>query len=123
MRVVRNVLIAIIFSSVLGCKKEKLEVDGVLIRIENASTKIFTSVHVNSGGGENNYSNILPGRTSNYLQYTTAYRYGYIKVIASGKEYVLQPFDYVGETPLEEGNYTYVIDIESEDLTLVFEED
>ena len=106
--------------SLSGCKNDDPELVGVLIRIENVSSKTFSSVYVDTGGSENTYLNILPGGTSKFLSYETAYRYGYIKVIASGKEYVVQPFDYVGETPLEDGRYTYVLGIESENLTLTF---
>ena len=115
-------LLIVTFLSISRCKSDNPEIDGILIRIENSSSKTFSSVYVNSGGSENTYFNIAPGRTSKFLSYKTAYRYGYIKVITSGSDYVIQPFDYVGEIPLEDGEYTYVLGIESENLTFNFVE-
>ncbi|WP_425389614.1 hypothetical protein [Ekhidna sp.] len=116
-------MILMSFLFLMGCESDSLEGDRLLIRIHNSSGQIFESVYVSSGDSDNTYLNITPGKFSNYQPYEIAYRYGYVKVISSDKEYVIQPFDYVGETPLGNGRYTYALSIESENLSLQFIED
>ena len=84
----------------------------MVIQVQNASTYQFETVYVNTSGGENNYGTLRAGASSSYLGgYIKAYSYAYIKVVINGEELVLQPIDYVGETPLEAGNYTYVVNV------------
>ena len=45
-----------------------------------------------------------------YQTFDLAYRYAFVELEIDGKTYTLQPIDYVGETPLENGNYTYSIE-------------
>ena len=102
----------------IGCfcascqKANDLEPQGITIRIRNASPYAFESVYVNTSGGENTYGPLAAGKSSQYLGgYTQAYRYAYVKVVINGQELVLQPIDYVGETPLSQGSYTYAIGV------------
>lgn len=60
------------------------------------------------------YGDIAPGENSSYTDISKAYRYAYVEAIAGDKKVVLQPIDYVGESYLEEGKYTYVLDIHEE---------
>lgn len=109
-----------------GCsKKDTAENDAVLIRIKNTSTFNYEKVVVNTGGGENNYGSIPSGQFSEYKEFTSAYRYAYIRLEINGQTALLQPFDYVGETPLEDGKYTYEVSVDgtSGSLALVFKED
>ncbi len=113
----------------LACEKETLSVGegDVLIRIENNSSYRFKDIFVRGIIGENNYGNLSAGRTSDYKAFTEIYRYAYIKLSINGREYILQPIDFVGETPLADGKYTYqisVADINSEwGLNLTLRED
>ena len=122
MKAIRILFLFVIF---ISCDKneESVDLDKVKIRIVNASAQIFQSVYVSSGRGENTYLEISPGESSNYKPYEEAYEYGYIKVTVSGSEYVIQPFDYVGETVLKPGKYSYILGIVDNNLTLKFTED
>ena len=81
----------------------------VRIRIKNNSTITFDTVQV--GAVKNVYSDIEPGQFSSYLTYETAYTYNYIEIVSGDEVFVLQPIDFVGETPLEMGFYTYELDV------------
>jgi hypothetical protein len=125
----KNLVLALLFCLGFCClscdKASDLEPQGVVIRVRNASSYPFETVYVNTSGGENNYGPLAAGKSTQYLgNYTKAYRYANIKVVIAGQELVLQPFDYVGETPLTPGNYTYVIgvtDLARKQLSLQFE--
>ncbi|RSK47758.1 hypothetical protein [Hymenobacter rigui] len=93
-----------------SCKKE--DSGEIRIRVKNASSYRFESVYVNTSGGENEYGPLAAKQVSDYAVYKGAYNYAYIKVVINGREMSLQPTDYVGETPLDPGKYTYVVDVE-----------
>jgi hypothetical protein len=52
------------------------------------------------------------GEFSAYKSFDLAYRYAFIELSADGVTYTLQPIDYVGETPLDRGDYAYQLDLE-----------
>lgn len=79
------------------------------IRLANRSGYNFTNIVVDTSTGENSFDNLLPGQKSKYKTFERAYRYAFIEVDIAGKTYTIQPIDYVGESPLENGNYTYEI--------------
>lgn len=81
------------------------------IRIKNISFFDFDEVEVVAPSGIANYGAVAVQATSGYQSFTEAYRYASIKVTVDDKDYVLQPFDYVGESPLGVGNFTYIIDV------------
>ena len=83
----------------------------VQIRIENISQSDFTDVYADTSGGTHDFGDVKAGHTSDYASFDMAYRYAYIQLKVGTQVYTLQPIDYVGETPLEEGNYTYAIDV------------
>ena len=66
---------------------------------------------VNTSSGNTNFENINSQETTNYKTFEMAYRYAFVELEIDGEKYTSQPIDYVGETPLENGNYTYEIDI------------
>ena len=105
-----------------GCTKDVL-----LIRIENDSISMFNQVRINPDDNETMFGDLAPGETSAFKPFEKAYRYAQVKLVIEGKEYILQPIDYVGETPLENGKYTYIIgvgDLESPyGLTIDLRED
>lgn len=101
--------IGILFAS---CTDNDDEVNAVNIRIRNLSDIPFDEVQV--GDQEILYTDIAPDSYSDYLEYETAYRYAYIAITAGEESYVLQPVDYVGETALPLGLYTYELDITAE---------
>ena len=92
------------------------------IRVKNVSLYDFDDVEVVAPGGMAHYGQVLIQESSAYQSFTEAYRYSFINVIIDGQDFVLQPIDYVGETPLGPGKFTYVIDVpdlESTGITLL----
>ena len=85
---------------------------------------VRTWLVVQVGGDEFVLIDVSSGSFSEYLEYETAYEYAYIQIKSGTESYVLQPIDFVGETPLEIGFYTYVLDVsEDGDVSLVFMRD
>lgn len=94
-----------------GCSKKET-IDAVLIRVKNASTLTFTNVYVNTSGGENNYGDLAAGQISEYKEFTYAYPYAYVRFEIDGQTRQLQPIDYVGESLLDNGKYTYELTVD-----------
>lgn len=113
------VLVVIFFT---GCTDRDDNLDGVNIRIKNESNVTYDQVQV--GSEEMLHEKIGPDKYSGYLQYETAYKYAYVNIKVGEENYVLQPIDFVGETPLENGFYTYGLNItEAGDVILNFSVD
>ncbi len=81
----------------------------VQIRIKNASQYNYSNILVNTNGGENNYGNISASKTTKYGGFDFAYRYAFVELKINGQIFTIQPIDYVGETKLTPGKYTYEI--------------
>ena len=102
--------------------------DLLLLRIKNTSQFDYTDVVVNTSGGEHNYGTISSNQSSDYKAFDLAYRYAFVELKIDGSTYTIQPIDYVGETPLDNGKYTYEINATNSGdqysrLTLTLEED
>lgn len=98
----------------------------VLIRVENVSQFNYTKLVVNTSGGEQEYGNLGTGQISVYKDFDFAYEYAIVSLVIDGEILTLQPIDYVGETKLPNGKYTYQIDVittPQPHLSLVFIED
>ncbi|MCM4169677.1 hypothetical protein KCTC52924_02274 [Arenibacter antarcticus] len=95
-----------------GCTDRDDDLSGVKIRVKNESSFNFDKVQV--GEAAMLHTNIAPGNFSRYLEYKTAYNYAYINITVGDENYILQPIDFVGETPLPEGFYTYGLKISEE---------
>jgi hypothetical protein len=67
---------------------------------------------INTTTGAVNFGNLNSGQKTEYKIFKKAYRYAYVKLEIDGKTFTLQPIDYVGETVLKNGNYTYQIDVD-----------
>lgn len=80
----------------------------ILIRVENASAVDFTNIILNTDA-DYDYGDLAAGALTDYQAHGTAYRYAYISLEIQQLQYVIQPIDYVGEAPLEPGEYTYVL--------------
>lgn len=113
--------------SLVGCSDDSGFDTGVGLRIVNQSSVDFDNVLVSSGGAGQNFGPLKSGRTSEYLNYESIYRYGYILIDAGDKQYVLQPIDYVGEKKYEKGDFSYLVNINNPDdqwsVSLEFRED
>ncbi len=62
-------------------------------------------------GGENQNGTLEPGATSSYLPFNEAYRYAHVRLQIDGQEFMIMPIDYVGETKLAKGKYTYTLTV------------
>lgn len=126
----KKLLILIIsIVALFGCTNDDdNNLTGVNIRLSNVSKYKFQNIIVNTTSGNVNFGNLDSGQKSAYKQFEKAYRYAFVELEIDGKKYTLQPIDYVGETLLEDGKYTYKIDAtDSNDqyarLSLTFVED
>ncbi len=81
----------------------------ILLRVKNISQFEFKDVLVNTSGGEQSFGNIDISQDSDYKSFDFAYRYAFIELKIDGNTYTIQPIDYVGETKLDNGKYTYEV--------------
>jgi hypothetical protein len=95
------------------------------IRVANRSQTNFTSVRVGFPSGDVEYGPLAAGAASAYESVERAYRYAFVEVMIGDRRLVMQPIDYVGETPLGGGRYTYAIGLSEggDRLTLELETD
>ncbi|AEM70973.1 hypothetical protein Murru_1934 [Allomuricauda ruestringensis DSM 13258] len=56
------------------------------------------------------YENLGSGELSAYQLVAKAYSYAFVELEIDGETYTIQPIDYVGESTLSSGYYTYQID-------------
>ena len=92
----------------------------VEIRVANASAVSFDRVVVGFPRQKVDYGALAALSQSSYRTVEEAYPYAYVEVHRAGEKLVLQPIDYVGETLLKSGRYTYVLDLDASgrELTL-----
>ena len=96
----------------------------VNVRVANNSSFAFGRVEVVFPENEVDFGSVSAHGVSEYAPVVTAYRYAYIEVEIGGEVLKIQPIDYVGETPLGPGRYTYQLNVTVEGhLTLEFRED
>lgn len=100
----------------VGCSNSD-DTSGVNIRVKNVSNIDFDKAQV---GDENHvHTDLAANDFSEYLAYEMAYEYAYIKINSGSENFVLQPIDFVGETPLKSGFYTYELDVSEDDNVLL----
>jgi len=109
----KKLLILIILSVALfSCNDDDdNNLTGLKIRLSNVSHYKFQNIVVNTTTGNVNFEDLNSGQKSAYKEFEKAYRYAYVELEINGKKYTLQPIDYVGETLLANGKYTYKIDV------------
>ena len=90
--------------------------DGTHIRLRNSSSFDLTAVTFRPGQAEIKFARIDGGEVTNYVPVANAYSYGYLDVLVDGARRVIQPIDYVGESYIGEGRFTYVISIDPSTL-------
>ena len=114
----------ILLSALLaGCTSSSGPHDGPEIRIANRSDRDFASVLVRFPSDDVHYGAVAAGRATEYRQVDQAYRYAYVEVRVGDDRIVLQPIDFVGETLLSPGRYTYVLTLREGGLQLDLEHD
>lgn len=101
----------IVFTLLLfNCSKDN-ETNQVRLRVSNTSAYDYKNIIVRS----NSFNNLNAGGTSDYQIFEYAYRYDFIELQIDGKTYTIQPIDFVGESKLKNGDYTYAIDASNSD--------
>ena len=112
-------LLVIVFSAIflISCTDRDDEVEAVNIRVRNLSTWTFDRLQV--GEPDKVHEMVAPDAFTEYLEYEEAYRYAYLEILSGAETFVLQPIDFVGETPLPIGLYTYELDITEEGEVLL----
>lgn len=83
----------------------------VEIRITNSSHLPMGDILVSFPEKDVNYGNLAPGESSSYQTISKAYRHAYVELIIDDKLVRLVPNDYVGESYLEKGSYTYILSL------------
>lgn len=106
---------------ICSCENEvsKTNQTELKIRIENLSQFDYKNIRVNPSNGVVNYGDLEAGQSSEYQVFELAYAYAFIELEIEGKTYTIQPIDYVGATPLKNGEYSYQID--ANDLEMQYE--
>jgi len=95
---------------------------GVEVRVANRSDRDFDQVDVTFGSEKVSYGPVAQGTTSDYREaQEEAYRYALVVVTAGGETFRFQPIDFVGETPLAPGRYTYALNIDPNDRQLTID--
>ena len=82
------------------------------IRVRNDSKVDFKNVVV----GGKKYGDIKSGASAGYETWGTAYRYSSVSLLTAFKPMESMAVDYVGERPLGDGQFTYVLVIKDGDL-------
>jgi hypothetical protein len=125
MSILRSLWIGIVVLGLVagGCTTAKdSAADGVELRVANRSDRDFDTVDVTFMGGTSSYGAVARGATSEYKPVSgDAYRYGLVVVTSGGETFRFQPIDYVGETPLAPGRYTFALNIEPTDRQVTIE--
>ncbi len=106
------IVVSIFIIGILSsCSKER-DVNNVNIRISNISDLNFENIKVGTSSVKFiDYGDLETNALSDFKNFEKAYRIAFVDLIADGKPYSITPVDYIGETPLSDGNYTYVLDL------------
>jgi hypothetical protein len=81
----------------------------VRIRLHNLDSVALTDVQVRWPADSAHFDSIGAKAHTAYVAVDTAYGYAYIEAKAGKRTWICQPTDFVGETPLAPGHYTYEI--------------
>src|SRR5206468_773230 len=107
MKCIRAIFFIVLGTAFFGCKQN----DQTWIRVRNESNMDFKDVVVDV----TTFGNIKSGNVTDYHTLpaeSSAYRYAYVNLLAGTNRMILQPIDFVGETPLGKGRFTYVLTID-----------
>jgi len=105
----RAILATLAALSIGGCGNPFSISNSVEVRFRNATTFTLTDISLSWPGGSMQVAQLAPGAASSYERHDGAYSYGAFAATTNGAVRRLQPIDYVGESPLGPGRYTYVI--------------
>jgi len=108
----KKIVLLFAFGILAGCSGDG-DSAHVQVRVFNSSPQLLKNVKVNFTGGGKDYGNIDVQHASAYKDFDTAYHYGHVHAEAGGQAYELAPVDFMGETPVAGGKYTYYLDLEN----------
>lgn len=112
----KNPLIILAFlTSLFSCSEAEIDPSAMNIRLANTSNFDYKNIVINTITGNVGFGDLNSGEYSEYRAFEKAYRYAYVELEINGNTLKLQPIDYVGETPLKNGKYTYEIYTDSPD--------
>ncbi len=97
--------LSIIFLTIIflfSCSKNNFT-NEVNIRLSNVSTIRFENATFN----DINFGDIDPGETSEYKTFESSYSHGRVNITIDGQDYGWVPIDFVGESLLLAGDYTF----------------
>lgn len=77
------------------------------IRIKNTSSFDYELLLV----GKEFFGKLKSGTVTEYRIFESAYKYNYVRLAINDEVFKLTPIDYVGETPLGNGYFTYLIKV------------
>lgn len=106
------IILTVLFN--FSCSKED-ETNEVYFRLSNVSEVDFENTTYN----DINYGPLKAGEKTEYILFKNQYSYGAVSILINGKDFGWQPMDYVGESLLEDGYYTfeYSFDVDEQILS------
>ncbi|MDH3206340.1 MAG: hypothetical protein OEO79_07000 [Gemmatimonadota bacterium] len=84
-----------------------------LVRFRNVSPLELSDFTYQSGGEAIFFPVIRAGVVTEYVEIDQSYRYGFVEFHVDSVRFVLQPIDYVGETLLGGGEFTFRVDVDT----------
>ena len=92
------------------CEDGQENIGSIELRLQNESEYDFADIFVDTSGGIHEYCNLEAGGMTGYKKFEKAYRYAFIELLIDDEIFTIQPIDYVGESLLASGKYTYLLD-------------
>jgi hypothetical protein len=111
---VRHLIGATILLATAACGNPFGNDGATRIRLRNASSFELTAVTFSPGSERVEFARIGPNATTEYTTVEHAYSYGYFDALVAGVRRTIQPIDYVGESYIGDGNFTYQITIDAQ---------
>lgn len=105
-----RIILFVLVLTTFSCTKDT----EVNLRLSNKSSVNFQDATFNN----TNFGDLAPGETSEYRTFKKFYGYGSVSITIDGENYGWMPIDYVGEEPVESGNYTFEYRFNTDTKTL-----
>jgi hypothetical protein len=114
---VKRLFLAAAGVALAGCATMAVPTE-TFVRMHNSSQSTLENVRANFSGQEVIYGTLPPGVRSDYRPIRVAYRYALVEAEVNGRKFDFQPQDYMGETPLGPGRFTYRLTTDTSGGTL-----
>lgn len=111
----KTLLILFSFFLIFSCSDDDETKQNVRIRLSNISTVDFKNATFNHV----NFGDLNSNEITEYKKFeNNVYHYGTVKIEINDQDYGWTPIDFVGENPLEDGDYTFEYNFDTETQTL-----